>query len=179
MDRDKIIEGSGLSYHYTIYAPSNEGIQELYNKGLLPSWDDVENDKIAGDYAKATADSTKILDFLKYHIQDNALFVDGKNKTDQEIKEEGDGETRYETAAMNGKSRRFYRIGVTEKEGTLYLQDEAGNAPRKVLTSGPYNLMAREYQYNSTDRTTANNLETTSSAVIHLIDKPLMIATKY
>lgn len=167
------------TYHYTIYAPSNDGIQELYDKGLLPSWDDVENDKIAGDYAKATADSTKILDFLKYHIQDNALFVDGKNKTDQEIKEEGDGETRYETAAMNVKSRRFYRIGVTEKEGTLYLQDEAGNAPRKVLTSGPYNLMAREYQYNSTDRTSANNLETTSSAVIHLIDKPLMIATKY
>ena len=36
-----------------------------------------------------------------------------------------------------------------------------------------YNIQAREYLYDSKDATTATNLYTTSSAVIHLIDSPL------
>jgi hypothetical protein len=35
--------------------------------------------------------------------------------------------------------------------------------------------MAREYQYNDSDASKAANIETSSSAVIHLIDKPLLI----
>jgi hypothetical protein len=36
--------------------------------------------------------------------------------------------------------------------------------------------MAREFQYNTTDARTATAIETSSSAVIHLIDGPLMIS---
>ena len=43
-----------------------------------------------------------------------------------------------------------------------------------MTDSGLYNLMAREYQYMGTSAINARMLQTTSSAVIHLIDKPLM-----
>ena len=50
-----------------------------------------------------------------------------------------------------------------------------GDEPAKVQTDKPgcYNLMAREYQYNGKDASTVNQIETSSSAVIHLINKPL------
>jgi hypothetical protein len=46
-----------------------------------------------------------------------------------------------------------------------------------VVTTNPnlYNLVAREYQYNTEDATKADQIETSSSAVIHLIDKPLLL----
>jgi hypothetical protein len=46
-----------------------------------------------------------------------------------------------------------------------------------VITDNPelYNLQAREYIYNKSDAASSDMLETSSSAVIHLIDRPLLI----
>ena len=61
-------------------------------------------------------------------------------------------------------------------EVEAFIVDHAGNT-RRVVTSNPnlYNIAAREFQYNSADATRATMIETSSTAVIHLIDKPLMI----
>jgi len=58
----------------------------------------------------------------------------------------------------------------------ISLTDHAGNH-RRVLTADPqlFNRVAREYQYNTRDAASASMIETSSSAVVHLIDAPLLI----
>ena len=65
-------------YHYTIYAPTNEAMQQAYAVGL-PTPQDLK----AAEKADAETEGTKsnelrevMLNFVKYHIQDNAIFID-------------------------------------------------------------------------------------------------------
>ena len=59
---------------------------------------------------------------------------------------------------------------------SIVVKDKAGNQ-RRVMTekSGLYNLMAREYTYQTSDKSKATIIHNSSSAVVHLIDGPLMI----
>jgi len=173
------------TYHYTVYVPTNESIRQLLNRGKLPTWDQVENSREAGDDARATSDSLKIVNFLKYHIQDNSLVIGGGSDNDV-----------HETALIDAQTHRFYQL-TTKLEGQeLTICDKAtddwlvanpsmrgsaehNNRLARVQTStGLYNLMAREYQYDSKSANNANQIRTTSSAVIHLIDKPLLISNE-
>lgn len=155
------------TYHYTIYVPSNEAIQNMQNEGELPTWEQVEAAHEAGNTDKAASDSLKIVNFLKYHIQDNALYIGAQPET-------GD----FETSLFNRTDKRFYMLKTALKDDSIEIIDGAGN-PHTVTkktdgTGRPlYNIQAREYLYNSRDAETATNLYTTSSAVIHLIDSPL------
>lgn len=159
------------TYHYTIYVPSNEAIEQLQKEGKLSSWEQVEADHEAGNTEKATADSLNILNFLKYHIQDNALYIGAQ-------KESGD----FETSLINTQTKRFYMLKSALKDDSIEVVDATGathkvNKSTYVDDSGTkkelYNIQAREYLYDSKDATTATNLYTSSSAVIHLIDSPL------
>lgn len=168
------------TYHYTVYVPQNTSIEELHNSGKLPTWDVVEVSRVAGEaalemgdlaqaetlLAKASKDSLAIENFLRYHLQDNALFIGA-------APESGD----FETALIDPSTKRFYRINAESTGDEIILRDNAwtnGVEPVRVLkTEGCYNLMAREYQYNGLNAQNANLIETSSSAVIHLIDKPL------
>jgi len=153
------------TYHYTIYVPTNESIRQLQQQGKLSTWEQVAQDEENGDLSALTRDSLTIMNFLKYHIQDKALFVGSQEESDD-----------FETALIDPVTERFYRIGAELTSGGLTLKDNAGNT-RKVLTGNRslYNQMAREYQYQQKDASNAENIETSSSAVIHLIDGPLMI----
>lgn len=156
------------TYHYSVYVPTNESLEELHRTGQLPTWDDVSEATEAGNLSKATRDSLAIENFVRYHIQDNALFVGA-------APENGD----FETALIDPTTKRFYRLSASATEDEIVLYDNTGNdEPSRVITTEVngkklYNLMAREYQYGSADASTATTIETTSSAVIHLIDKPL------
>ena len=101
----------------------------------------------------------------KYHIQDNALYIGAADDS-------GD----FETAVIDPSTDRFYRVSARLSDDGITIVDHAGNT-RRVVTSNPnlYNIAAREFQYNSADATRATMIETSSTAVIHLIDKPLMI----
>ena len=174
-DDNKACGGINLSvfntYHYTIYVPSNEAIEQLQQAGRLSSWEQVEADHAAGNPEQAEADSLGIVNFLKYHIQDNALYVGAQP-------ESGD----FETSLINERTRRFFMLKSQLTENEIEVQDATG-ATHKVTkrtyvdddgkTKDLYNIQAREYLYDSRDRATATQLYTTSSAVIHLIDSPL------
>ncbi len=153
------------TYHYTIYVPTNESIQQLQNQGKLSSWEAVDAFEEAGNLSAKTRDSLQIVNFLKYHIQDNALFIGA-----------GEDSGDFETAVIDPSTERFYRLSARASDSGIEITDHAGNK-RHVVTSNPllFNLVAREYQYNTSDATSANAIETSSSAVIHLIDQPLMI----
>ena len=153
------------TYHYTIYVPSNESILALQRSGKLPTWEQVDNWEDQGNLDAKSRDSLAIVNFLKYHIQDNALFIGAEP-------EEGD----FETAVLDPATERFYRVNAVLTETGITMRDHAGNTRHVVTTTpGLFNLQAREYQYNSQDASRATSIETSSSAVIHLIDEPLML----
>ena len=160
------------TYHYTIYVPTNESIDQLQAEGKLPvvDWDEDADEDVSDEELKARKKAVeKIAEFVKYHIQDNALYI-GANP------ESGD----YETGQLNAKTERFYRLKATLTDNALTIQDEvdkANNTTHHVITTNPelYNLQAREYIYQGKDAASAKMLETSSSAVIHLIDRPLLL----
>lgn len=164
------------TYHYTVYVPSNESILELQDKGELPNWDDVEQAIKEENESLAEALTQKIEDFLKFHIQDYALFIGAKPEP----------ENGYETALINekGKFERVYSTltndGITIKNG-LDANAKGYMESHVQKKDGLFNLQAREYLLDA-EQYDVNNagllLYTSSTAVIHMIDKPLKIAAK-
>lgn len=63
---------------------------------------------------------------------------------------------------------------VEGDDSHLTVKDAAGNKRNVLKNGGLYNLMAREYQYNTADVASASEIYTTSYAVVHQIDGPLM-----
>lgn len=146
------------SYHYTIYVPTNSSLAGF------PTWDDVEAKP--EDSPERAADSIKIMNMLLLHIQDGSLFVGSGNMAE-------DG---YETSLVDPETEKFVRIFAELNNNDLFIRktQTAASIQRKVLkTDGKYNLMAREYVVNSSDKETASGLYTTSTAVVHLIDGPI------
>ncbi|MBR1415102.1 MAG: fasciclin domain-containing protein [Prevotella sp.] len=169
------------NFHYTVYVPTNESIDALIADGTLPTWDDVAVIDTTNSTGKAQyLDYTqRINDFLRYHIQDNALYIGADNTTGTDNRnEDGSSTSDFETACIDRDSKVFYKLSITTDNGghSIAIKDRAGNT-RHVLTdrSGLYNVMAREYVYQNADKSTANIIHSSSSAVIHLIDGPLMI----
>jgi hypothetical protein len=169
------------NFHYTIYVPTNESIDALIAQKKLATWDDVaqldtmiyEQNLLYKQYTQ------QINDFLRYHIQDNALFIGADNTMgNNDISADASAGIDYETASINRESKTFNKLTVfTDKQGSfLHIKDKAGNT-RKVLTDRPglYNIMAREYTYQNADKSSARIIHNSSSAVIHLIDEPLFI----
>lgn len=153
------------TYNYTVYVPTNESILALQAAGKLPTWDKVAEEQEAGQLQAATQDSLAIENFLQYHIQDGALFIGAKPQPQ-------DG---YETALI-GSNGKFVKLYSTLTNNDIIVKTSASDtAPAKVVKGdGTYNLMAREYILNNEDRDNASGLYTASTAVIHLIDKPLI-----
>lgn len=191
----KLLEGSGLvsednskkryvgkglnvfnTYHYTVYVPTNDSILALQRRGELPTWDDVQRAIDAEDEKTAEALTKTIEDFLKFHIQDYSLFIGAKKEP----------ENGYETALINDKGK-FERVYCTLTEQDITIKNgldasAKGYSESHVLKiDGLYNLQAREYLLDAEQYDVNNKdliLYTSSTAVIHLIDKPLKVAAK-
>ncbi len=153
------------TYHYTVYVPTNESINALHAAGTLPTWEDVDLLEEQGRLEEKTADSLAIENFIQYHIQDNALYIGAEPQEEEQ----------YETGKINSLGK-FERVWATLTEDNLTVSTEEGSDDVRtvVKSSGLYNLQAREYQLDSSDAKNASNIYTSSSAVIHLIDGPLI-----
>lgn len=168
------------TYHYTIYAPTNEAMEEAYALGLptlemLDEARDIDADdstvivRAPGDtifYAEiidSAAHLQKVmLDFIKYHIQDNSIYID-----------KGFESGRYESAKINPNTGRSFKLVVTVDENNLTVQGEC-SAPQQVNKDKMYNRMAREYWLNNTNVNAATLIDATSGVVVHAIDHPLL-----
>ena len=170
------------NYRYTIYAPTDAAIDAELAKGL-PTWDKISDYldtnlqaevKLAADKsnqdefdrvnkhndavkAKAQAMVTVLVNFLRYHFQDESLFVDQVSHT-------GD----YATACVNEKTKAYLSLSVTQTPGQLSLKDKAG---RTVTVDGTtHNILARDANFNK-----GMTLITSSSySVIHQINSALL-----
>lgn len=219
------------TYHYTVYVPTNDAMEEAHQNGL-PYWEDIEDDTEAVNNAKDEindntvaigelqndilllkangasqieidakqaevdallakneeleeyiAELTEsirkrtmlITDFVKYHIQDNSVYVD--NKPHMLI--EGDKtyyQVNYETATLDTQTKRFSKVTVETKAGpydgnTISVKgdiDEIDNTCFVVNTPGTegtmFNIMTRDLEFSG------RTIETSSFAVVHQID---------
>ena len=145
------------SYHYTVYVPTNSSLA-----GFL-TWDEVH--ALPEGSPKRIADSIKIVNMLQLHIQDGALFIKSKNEP----------EAGYETALLDPVTERYVKVYAELKDGSLSVRKTPSSEARNVVTTDEkyYNRMAREYLVDTKSRTSANNLYRTSTAVVHLINKPI------
>lgn len=151
------------TFHYTVYVPTNESIRALYAAGKLPTWEEVDAEEDEDEKAKMTA---RIEQFLKYHIQDNSLFI-GQGDIVR-----GDYETSAYEIDESSNTLSYYRLTVEGDDGRLTVTDRAGNTRHVMTDGGLYNLMAREYQYDpkNKDVASASEIYTTSYAVVHRLD---------
>lgn len=160
------------AYNYTVWIPTNESLDKLHSEGVLPYWTDFEaqtTEAWGGDAAKAKEAryviKNRIVNFLRYHIQDNSLYVGA-----------GTYSGKYETSKMNPVNNKFYTLSCSSDGSNLAVTDQLNETRNVIKTAGLYNDMCREYQYTEKDKENAYNgtLWSSSYAVVHLIDGPLM-----
>lgn len=193
-------------YHYTLYAPTNAAMQEAHALGLptLEDLDDAweEDERNGIEYNSPESKYAKVLEvmlnFVKYHIQDEAVFVDGGDNSGWydsgklsfipsiDIDEEtGD-------ASWNGKYRpgRPYKLKVDVTPSSMTVTDcrngydsngnpSGGVTANVVTTPGLYNLMANEIwidSYSIVRTPYSCNIAIAPFVVIHAIDSPLIYA---
>jgi hypothetical protein len=163
------------AYNYTVYVPTNAEIQKLIDQGYLPTWTDFEELTAERFGGNATALKTarkivadRILNFLKYHIQDNSVYIGG----------EPTNNVKYETSTLNPVNNRFFSVTVNADDSNLTIADQLGNT-RRVLTNGNnYNVVGREYWIQNANNVNSTNLYNASDLVVHQIDGPLFFEQK-
>lgn len=196
------------NFHYTVYAPTNEAMAKAYAMGL-PTLDMLEeaheiDDSLGYDAAKDSASyeaklMEAMLDFVKYHIQDNSIYVDNgfasgeyeSGKTELIKSTSVNEETGETTWSGKYSPGRPYKLNVKVSADGISVTDcrngydpnthqsLGGHTAKVIKEEGYYNLMAREYWYQSGSKISnpqSVQLNNSSAVVVHGIDSPLIYA---
>lgn len=166
------------AYRYTIYVPSNQAIAGAIASGKLMSWADIN--ALTG--AARTQAINKMVRFLRYHFQDNAIFFGHQvNDQFQTATIKTDNKVTHWRTAQN----KYYKVGVVGDANSMRLTTEV-NRTANVLSLN--NVVAKDYNfarlpsaYKNVDGTGAvsgalfgtSRISNSASAVIHLIDNVL------
>ncbi len=162
------------NYNYTIYVPTNEQVEIAISKGL-PTWATIEEFVIneTDDYtkpmseeaqAKAQVMVTVLVNFVKYHFQDQSLFVDNVTNYTSE------GEyPEYQTSCIDNVTNSYLPLKVKQSPSTLSVFDRLGNEVRVVEAETYRNLLARDICYDKV-YSSADGIRNSSYAVIHQIN---------
>lgn len=172
MNSDNATISTFSSYNYTLYVPDNEAMRKAYAWGL-PRWKDINN--LERVYANSDIDvdslkhvyTQRVMNFLKYHFQDNSVFVGGDpcNKS-------------YETAAtsLEGAEKGLsYTLKVqSDATGITVTDNSDKTATPHITASEPdfCNRMAREYVFS--DKTASGTINASSYVVVHRVTEPLV-----
>ena len=179
------------NYHYTIYVPTNESIDALVNAHKLPTQtliDDLSNvirvargkydeaksagdaelmEEIEADTVFMKEQKTQMVEllnnFVKYHIQDNSVYMYGKRYNG----------AAFESACLNTKTSRFFKITVDYTKGSdeLTVTDEMHQS--HAVDPNNCNILTRQYYFDGADLSKSSQIYSSSFAVIHSIDTPL------
>jgi uncharacterized surface protein with fasciclin (FAS1) repeats len=175
------------TYNYTVYVPTNEAINKAFQDGIITPW--TSQGTVVGindmtDAALKTAAISKLDRFLRYHFQDNSVFVDNQSVNtiyQSATIKNNDGVTGFGTA-----KNKFYKIGVSGVGGSLKLTTEIGKTVHVITSNGLYNIMARDFIFSNKPSAFkeidgsgtgsgfySSTIVTSSTAVIHQIDNVL------
>ena len=191
---NQIFEQQGIDYRikffnafrYTVYVPTNEAIQRAIANGVIIPWQTID----AMPEPDRTNAIEKMVRFLKYHFQDNAVFF-GQNVNEQyqSATIKTDNIDTYFGTAKN----KYFKIGVNGNANSLVLtmDSKLGDPVRTanvISANGLYNLIVKDYifskpptAYKYVDGTgpvsgltfSSSTIISSASAVIHQIDNIL------
>lgn len=145
------------NYNYTVYIPKDTEVQAWIDAEYLPTWENFDN--VATDYPSLTTSEVKaiqdsianiITSFVKYHIQDNSVYVGGTPCNN----------TSYETGTLNKANKRFYTVSVTTNATSGSVKGSGNDAPISIA-SEYYNKPGREIWIelaSGAEALTANNV---------------------
>ncbi len=192
------------TYHYTVYVPSNEAMVLAHEQGL-PTWDELNDEyllvsglekdslpKLADDSLKAVALKAEIaerkqdlragadliMSFVKYHFQDNSVYVDNVPHALEIEGQAPEYEIVYETAALNAETNRFCSVLVKTEDSTptgkstISIRGDFADGDYNVCYVNNtveteehrlYNVMTRDIEYSG------SYVYTSSYAVVHQI----------
>ena len=156
------------NYNYTVYIPTADQIAAAKEKGLM-TWEEIDKwvsnktnkykDPLTEeDQLKARAMITTLVNFVKYHFQDQSVFVD--NVSDSK---------KYQTSCVDNVTDSYLSLNVTQSPSALQVVDRLGNTVSVVDAEANRNLLARDICYNAT-YTQANSVKNSSYAVLHQIN---------
>jgi uncharacterized surface protein with fasciclin (FAS1) repeats len=175
------------TFNYTVYVPTNDAINQAINNGVIVPWESQGSIVGINDMTDATLKAAAILNlerFLRYHFQDNSVFLDGQpvNSIHQSATMKLDDQTTNFGTFKN----KYYKIGVSGSGSDLTLTTETNKTAHVVTGAGLYNIMTRDFIFNNKlsafkdiDGTgigadfSTSSIYTSSTAVIHQIDAVL------
>lgn len=179
------------NYHYTIYAPTNDAMNEAYAAGL-PTWDQIDQfiidnidslkipdpnpDPSGADperdaavqkkyqyQQQAMAMCTSLLNFLKYHFQDHSIFVDNITADNE-----------FQTSCVDNTTNAYIMLGTHQTNGALSVTDNLGNTHSVV---SPYNVLANDMEFTKSVAqglySTPGCVKVNSNVVIHTLNSYL------
>lgn len=156
------------NYNYTIYVPTNDQVAAARAKGLM-TWDEIyewvkirtndyDEDLTEEDRAKARTMITVLVNFVKYHFQDQSVFVDNVTAQNQ-----------YQTSCIDNVTNSYISLNVIQSPSALSVLDRSGNTVDVVASEENRNLLARDICYNAA-AASASYIKNSSYVVIHQID---------
>lgn len=156
------------NYRYTIYVPTNEAMQQAYANGLktpteiteyIEQNQDEEGNLPIACQIKAKAMITMLINFLKYHFQDEVLYVDNVSSNSE-----------YQTSCIDTENNIYLTLSVAQTPNAITVTDNAGQS---VSVEEPYNILARDACFNTTPSTPATSISYSSFVAIHQIPSVL------
>lgn len=153
------------NYRYTVYVPTNDALQKAIDAGL-PTWKKISeyiDAHKAEDGSLSSADSLAvkgmaiyIANFLKYHFQDNSVFVDNVTNSGE-----------YSTSCVDNETNAYISIGVKQSPNSMTLTDASGKSVN--VDNNLHNIFARDIELNGY-YISASYVSGNSYSVIHQID---------
>lgn len=153
------------NYRYTVYIPTNAALEAAVNAGL-PTWKTIAeyiDAHKAADGSLSSADSLAvkgmavyIANFLKYHFQDNSVFVDNVTNTGE-----------YSTSCVDNETNAYIPITVKQTPNHMTVTDASGQSVN--VNNNVHNIFARDMELNAR-YISAAYVSSSSYSVIHQID---------
>ena len=166
------------TYNYTLYAPSNDAMEEAFRNGLPRPTDmeDLYSEAIEKDEDDPTVEQDKALlysqlntlrNFVRYHFHESSVYADnvingGVASLDYNTMYSNDAGVQYKINISGGNGK----LDIKDGHGTHHIVD-ANNANRLS------NLMTRDYWFDGEKTQRASAINTSSFCVIHELDGTL------
>lgn len=161
------------SYNYTLYAPTDNAMEEAYKMGL-PKWDDVIaiyqewGDKEGEEgYAEASKRAKKLIDtmrdFVFYHVQNSSYFADQSVETNKNAQ-----------TFMTDKAGVTQTLSISGGNGNLVIKDAAAKTLGDVTVnwnSADANLITRDIVI--VEEAGIKNIQSSAFVTIQGVSRPL------
>lgn len=177
------------TFNYTVYVPTNDALNKAIENGIIKPWD--SQGAIVGinsmtDATEKAAAIANLERFLRYHFQDNSVFVD--NQSMNEVHQSATIKKDDLQSHFNTFNNKYYKIGIQSTGGNLMLTTEANTKANVIKSNGLYNIMTRDFAFSNklsafknidgtgsgSSEFASSRIETSSTAVIHQIDNVLV-----